>query len=38
MNEISWKFLEVNVNLDYFNDKKQIKYWNIYAKIAIKYV
>ena len=30
------KFL--NVNLDYFNDKKQITFYNIYVKIAIKYV
>ena len=38
MNEMTWKFFKPNVNLDYFNDKKQILYYNIYAKIAMKYV
>ena len=32
------KNFKPNVNSDYNNDKKQIIYYNIYAKNAMKYV
>ena len=38
INDIAWKILKANINLNYFNDKKQIKYYNSYAKIATNHV
>ena len=38
MNDMAWKILEANINLNYFNDKKQITYFNSYARIATNHV
>ena len=38
MNDMTWKALKANINLKYFNDKKQIKYYNSYVKIAANHV
>ena len=34
MNDMTWKILKVNKNLDYLNDKKQIIYYNSNTKTA----
>ena len=38
MNDMTWQILKANKNLDYFNDDKQIIYYNSYEKIATNHL